>query len=73
MPAGNDSGNRRTSGTSKKNAHCSFCRKIIAMLDPWSKGQAMSTFVEIALNCASRFWNRSNVVEDRQNSYSTRF
>ncbi|MFT5302332.1 MAG: ATP-dependent Clp protease ATP-binding subunit ClpX [Mariniblastus sp.] len=27
MPAGNDSGSNRTSGTSKKNAHCSFCRK----------------------------------------------
>ena len=50
-----------------------FVGKTIATLDPWSKGQAMSTFVEIALSCASLFWSRSNVVEVRQNSYSTRF
>ena len=38
MPAGNDSGNRRTSGTSKKNAHCSFCRKNYRDVGPLVEG-----------------------------------
>ena len=38
MPAGNDSGSRRTSGTSKKNAHCSFCRKNYRDVGPLVEG-----------------------------------
>lgn len=38
MPAGNDSGNGRTSGTSKKNAHCSFCRKNYRDVGPLVEG-----------------------------------
>ena len=38
MPAGNDSGNRSTSGTSKKNAHCSFCRKNYRDVGPLVEG-----------------------------------
>ncbi|MEM7783151.1 MAG: ATP-dependent Clp protease ATP-binding subunit ClpX [Planctomycetota bacterium] len=37
MPAGNDSGGRR-SGTSKKNAHCSFCRKNYRDVGPLVEG-----------------------------------
>ncbi len=38
MPAGNDSGTRRTSGGSKKNAHCSFCRKNYRDVGPLVEG-----------------------------------
>lgn len=38
MPAGNDSGTRRTGGTSKKNAHCSFCRKNYRDVGPLVEG-----------------------------------
>ena len=38
MPAGNDSGSRTTSGTSKKNAHCSFCRKNYRDVGPLVEG-----------------------------------
>ena len=38
MPAGNDSGSRRTSSTSKKNAHCSFCRKNYRDVGPLVEG-----------------------------------
>ena len=38
MPAGNDSGSRRTSGASKKNAHCSFCRKNYRDVGPLVEG-----------------------------------
>ncbi len=38
MPAGNDSGTRHTSGTSKKNAHCSFCRKNYRDVGPLVEG-----------------------------------
>ena len=38
MPAGNDSGGRHTSGTSKKNAHCSFCRKNYRDVGPLVEG-----------------------------------
>ena len=38
MPAGNDIGSRRTSGTSKKNAHCSFCRKNYRDVGPLVEG-----------------------------------
>lgn len=38
MPAGNDTGSRRTSGTSKKNAHCSFCRKNYRDVGPLVEG-----------------------------------
>ncbi|MFT7632733.1 MAG: ATP-dependent Clp protease ATP-binding subunit ClpX [Mariniblastus sp.] len=38
MPAGNDSGSNRTSGTSKKNAHCSFCRKNYRDVGPLVEG-----------------------------------
>ena len=37
MPAGNDSGTRRTGG-SKKNAHCSFCRKNYRDVGPLVEG-----------------------------------
>lgn len=37
MPAGNDSGSRRTGG-SKKNAHCSFCRKNYRDVGPLVEG-----------------------------------
>ena len=38
MPAGNDTGTRHTSGTSKKNAHCSFCRKNYRDVGPLVEG-----------------------------------
>jgi ATP-dependent Clp protease ATP-binding subunit ClpX len=38
MPAGNDTGSRRTSGASKKNAHCSFCRKNYRDVGPLVEG-----------------------------------
>ncbi len=38
MPGGNDSGSRRTSGASKKNAHCSFCRKNYRDVGPLVEG-----------------------------------
>ncbi|MEL7499908.1 MAG: ATP-dependent Clp protease ATP-binding subunit ClpX [Planctomycetota bacterium] len=38
MPAGNDSGSRRTGGSSKKNAHCSFCRKNYRDVGPLVEG-----------------------------------
>lgn len=38
MPAGNETGSRRTSGTSKKNAHCSFCRKNYRDVGPLVEG-----------------------------------
>ena len=38
MPAGNDSGTRRTGGGSKKNAHCSFCRKNYRDVGPLVEG-----------------------------------
>ncbi|MEM7455875.1 MAG: ATP-dependent Clp protease ATP-binding subunit ClpX [Planctomycetota bacterium] len=37
MPAGNDSGTRRSGGT-KKNAHCSFCRKNYRDVGPLVEG-----------------------------------
>ena len=38
MPAGNDTGTQHTSGTSKKNAHCSFCRKNYRDVGPLVEG-----------------------------------
>ena len=38
MPAGNDTGTSHTSGTSKKNAHCSFCRKNYRDVGPLVEG-----------------------------------
>ena len=38
MPAGNDTGTNHTSGTSKKNAHCSFCRKNYRDVGPLVEG-----------------------------------
>ena len=38
MPAGNDSGTRRSGGSSKKNAHCSFCRKNYRDVGPLVEG-----------------------------------
>lgn len=38
MPAGNETGSRRTTGTSKKNAHCSFCRKNYRDVGPLVEG-----------------------------------
>jgi len=38
MPAGNDTGSHRTSGASKKNAHCSFCRKNYRDVGPLVEG-----------------------------------
>ena len=38
MPAGNDTGSRPTSGASKKNAHCSFCRKNYRDVGPLVEG-----------------------------------
>ena len=38
MPAGNDSTGSRRSGTTKKNAHCSFCRKNYRDVGPLVEG-----------------------------------
>jgi ATP-dependent Clp protease ATP-binding subunit ClpX len=38
MPAGNDSSGSRQTGTSKKNAHCSFCRKSYRDVGPLVEG-----------------------------------
>jgi len=38
MPAGNDSTGSRRTGTSKKNAHCSFCRKNYRDVGPLVEG-----------------------------------
>ena len=38
MPAGNDSSGSRRTGTSKKNAHCSFCRKNYRDVGPLVEG-----------------------------------
>jgi ATP-dependent Clp protease ATP-binding subunit ClpX len=38
MPAGNDLGSRRSSAASKKNAHCSFCRKNYRDVGPLVEG-----------------------------------
>ena len=38
MPAGNDTGTTHTSGSSKKNAHCSFCRKNYRDVGPLVEG-----------------------------------
>jgi len=38
MPAGNDSSGGRRTGTSKKNAHCSFCRKNYRDVGPLVEG-----------------------------------
>lgn len=38
MPAGNETGSRRTTGASKKNAHCSFCRKNYRDVGPLVEG-----------------------------------
>ena len=38
MPAGNDSSGSRRSGTTKKNAHCSFCRKNYRDVGPLVEG-----------------------------------
>jgi ATP-dependent Clp protease ATP-binding subunit ClpX len=38
MPAGNDSSGGRRSGTTKKNAHCSFCRKSYREVGPLVEG-----------------------------------
>jgi ATP-dependent Clp protease ATP-binding subunit ClpX len=38
MPAGNDSSGSRHSGASKKNAHCSFCRKSYREVGPLVEG-----------------------------------
>jgi len=38
MPAGNDIGSSRSSASSKKNAHCSFCRKNYRDVGPLVEG-----------------------------------
>ena len=38
MPAGNDSSGGRRTGASKKNAHCSFCRKNYRDVGPLVEG-----------------------------------
>ena len=38
MPAGNDSGNGRRTGATKKNAFCSFCRKSYRDVGPLVEG-----------------------------------
>ena len=73
MPAGNDNVGGRRTGTSKKNAHCSFVERITETSALWLKVPVMFTSVESVLNCARVFWNKSNADADRQNSFSTRF
>ena len=38
MPAGNDNTGSRRTGTAKKNAHCSFCRKSYREVGPLVEG-----------------------------------